>query len=51
MMLFIQKLPTDDWGDQEIELVLSEAFMVLFYFFIVDLKWKTLFGGSPNHLN
>ncbi len=39
MMLFLQKLPTEEWGDKEIELVLSEAFM-----------WKTLFSGSPNHL-
>jgi TBC1 domain family member 2 len=31
MMLFLQRLPTEDWGNQEIELVLSEAFMVCLF--------------------
>lgn len=52
MMMFLQKLPTEDWGDLEIELVLSEAFMVCVIFGQFDnFQWKSLFGESPNHLN
>ena len=40
IMMFIQNLPTHDWGDKEIELLLSEAFML-----------KSLFQNSPSHLN
>ncbi|KAJ3241629.1 GTPase-activating protein [Chytriomyces hyalinus] len=36
---FLQSCPTATWGDRDIELLLSEAFM-----------WKSLFGSSPNHL-
>ncbi|KAJ3209426.1 GTPase-activating protein [Entophlyctis luteolus] len=36
---FLQSAPTADWGDRDIELLLSEAFM-----------WKSLFGSSPQHL-
>eukprot|EP00128_Syssomonas_multiformis_P013458 Colp12_sorted_trinity150504_noHs@2879 len=39
IMLFLQNLPTDDWTDKDIELLLSEAYM-----------WKTLFQDSPSHL-
>ena len=33
-------MPTDDWGDREIEILLSSAFVL-----------STLFGGSEAHLN
>ncbi|KAJ3028690.1 UNVERIFIED_CONTAM: GTPase-activating protein [Siphonaria sp. JEL0065] len=36
---FLQSTPTSTWGDRDIELLLSEAFM-----------WKSLFGSSPQHL-
>ncbi|ORY39113.1 RabGAP/TBC [Rhizoclosmatium globosum] len=36
---FLQAAPTASWGDRDIELLLSEAFM-----------WKALFGSSPQHL-
>ncbi|KAI9221512.1 rab-GTPase-TBC domain-containing protein [Blastocladiella britannica] len=39
IMLFLQSPPTKDWGDKDIELLLSEAFM-----------WKSLFHNSPSHL-
>ncbi|KAF9087049.1 GTPase-activating protein [Mortierella sp. GBA35] len=39
IMLFLQDVPTDDWQEKEIELLLSEAFM-----------WKSLFHASPMHL-
>ncbi|KAF9437382.1 GTPase-activating protein [Entomortierella beljakovae] len=39
IMLFLQDVPTDDWQDKDIELLLSEAFM-----------WKSLFHASPMHL-
>ncbi|KAF9101914.1 GTPase-activating protein [Mortierella sp. AM989] len=39
IMLFLQDVPTDDWQDKDIELLLSEAFM-----------WKSLFHSSPMHL-
>ena len=35
-----QNMPTDDWGDREIEILLSSAFVL-----------STLFGGSEAHLN
>ena len=37
---FMQNMPTDDWGDREIEILLSSAFVL-----------STLFGGSEAHLN
>ncbi|KAL9179512.1 hypothetical protein ACHAXT_008802 [Thalassiosira profunda] len=37
---FMQNMPTDDWGDREIEVLLSSAFVL-----------STLFGGSEAHLN
>jgi len=40
MVLFLQHLPTDNWGDNELELILSKAHM-----------WKSMFGRSPSHLN
>ena len=37
---FMQQVPTDDWGETEIEMLLSQAFVL-----------STLFGGSEAHLN
>ena len=35
-----QNMPTDNWGDREVEILLSSAFVL-----------STLFGGSDAHLN
>ncbi|KAF9406491.1 GTPase-activating protein [Podila epigama] len=40
IMLFLQDVPTDDWQEKDIELLLSEAFM-----------WKSLFHSAPMHLS
>lgn len=37
---FMQNMPTEDWTDREIEILLSSAFVL-----------STLFGGSEAHLN
>lgn len=37
---FMQQVPTDDWGETEIEMLLSQAYVL-----------STLFGGSVAHLN
>ncbi|KAL7527211.1 hypothetical protein ACHAXR_001850, partial [Thalassiosira sp. AJA248-18] len=37
---FMQNMPTDDWGDREVEVLLSSAFVL-----------STLFRGSEAHLN
>jgi hypothetical protein len=39
IMMHLQNVPTSDWGEKEIELLLSEAFM-----------WKSLFHNSKAHL-
>ncbi|CRG84646.1 GTPase-activating protein gyp1 [Talaromyces islandicus] len=39
IMMFLQALPTKDWTDKEIELLLSEAFI-----------WQSLFQDSSAHL-
>ncbi|KAG9444683.1 hypothetical protein H6P81_016023 [Aristolochia fimbriata] len=39
MVMFLQHLPTQNWTDQELEMVLSRAYM-----------WHTMFENSPNHL-
>eukprot|EP00850_Spirogloea_muscicola_P001293 SM000005S17090 [mRNA] locus=s5:77354:80457:- [translate_table: standard] len=39
MVLFLQHLPTRRWSHQELEMVLSRAFM-----------WRVMFDRSPNHL-
>lgn len=39
IMMFLQSLPTREWTEKDIELLLSEAFI-----------WKSLFGGSAAHL-
>lgn len=36
---FMQSVPTEDWGETEIEMLLSQAFVL-----------STLFGGSDAHL-
>ncbi|CAO2821808.1 unnamed protein product [Amaranthus hypochondriacus] len=39
MVMFLQHLPTLNWTDQELEMVLSRAYM-----------WHTMFNSSPSHL-
>lgn len=39
IMMFLQALPTREWTEKDIEMLLSEAFI-----------WKSLFGGSAAHL-
>ncbi|KAK7341554.1 hypothetical protein VNO80_24488 [Phaseolus coccineus] len=39
LVMFLQNLPTDNWTHQELEMVLSRAFM-----------WHTMFNNSPSHL-
>ncbi|SAM03061.1 hypothetical protein [Absidia glauca] len=39
VMIFLQQLPTEDWQEKDVELLLSEAYM-----------WKTLFHNAPSHL-
>ena len=36
---FMQNMPTGDWGDSEVEIVLSQAYVL-----------STLFDGSDAHL-
>ena len=38
-MILLQSLPTQDWGEKEVEMLLSEAFML-----------KSLFHNSQAHL-
>jgi len=38
-MMFLQALPTKEWTEKDIELLLSEAYI-----------WKSLFMGSAAHL-
>ena len=37
---FMQQVPTEDWEETEIEMLLSQAYVL-----------STLFGGSDAHLN
>lgn len=37
--MFLQRLPTADWGEKDIEMLLSEAYI-----------WQSLFKGSAAHL-
>lgn len=37
--MFLQSLPTKEWGEKDVELLLSEAFI-----------WKSLFEGSQAHV-
>jgi TBC1 domain family member 2 len=39
VMMFLQSLPTRDWTEKDIELLLSEAYI-----------WQSLFKGSSAHL-
>jgi TBC1 domain family member 2 len=39
IMMFLQALPTRQWTEKDIELLLSEAFI-----------WQSLFRGSSAHL-
>lgn len=39
ILMFLQALPTRDWNEKDIELLLSEAFI-----------WQSLFRGSRAHL-
>ncbi|KAI8341542.1 hypothetical protein BC941DRAFT_208926 [Chlamydoabsidia padenii] len=39
VMIFLQQLPTQDWQEKDVELLLSEAYM-----------WKSLFHNAPSHL-
>ncbi|KAI8145440.1 rab-GTPase-TBC domain-containing protein [Fennellomyces sp. T-0311] len=39
IMIFLQQLPTQDWHEQDVEMLLSEAYM-----------WKSLFHNAPSHL-
>jgi TBC1 domain family member 2 len=38
-MMFLQSLPTRDWTEKDIELLLSEAYI-----------WQSLFKGSAAHV-
>ncbi|KAK4421542.1 GTPase-activating protein gyp1 [Sesamum alatum] len=38
MVMFLQHVPTQNWGDVELEMVLSQAYM-----------WHTMFNNSPSH--
>ncbi|CAL0332447.1 unnamed protein product [Lupinus luteus] len=40
LVMFLQHLPTQNWTEQELEMVLSRAFM-----------WHSMFNSSPNHLS
>lgn len=37
--MFLQSLPTKEWGEKDVELLLSEAFI-----------WKSLFEGARAHV-
>jgi TBC1 domain family member 2 len=39
IMMFLQALPTKEWTEKDVELLLSEAFI-----------WQSLFRGSSAHL-
>lgn len=39
VMMFLQALPTREWTEKDVELLLSEAFI-----------WQSLFRGSSAHL-
>ena len=40
LILFLQKLPTTDWGEKEVESVLSRAYM-----------WRASFDHARSHLS
>lgn len=39
LVMFLQHLPTQNWTHQELEMVLSRAYM-----------WHSMFNSSPSHL-
>ena len=39
LLLFLQHLPTNDWTEDSIEMLLSQAYL-----------WKTLYNESPSHI-
>lgn len=39
LVMFLQHLPTHNWADQELEMVLSRAYV-----------WHSMFNNSPSHL-
>jgi hypothetical protein len=39
LIMLVQKMPTSEWGENEIETVLSRAFM-----------WRATFGNARRHL-
>jgi hypothetical protein len=40
ILMFLQDLPTGEWGEEEVEPILAQAFIL-----------STLFENSPSHLN
>lgn len=40
IFIFLQNLPTDDWGEDEVETILSQSYIL-----------STLFDNASNHLN
>ncbi len=39
LVMFLQRLPTQDWTTKDIDVLLSQAYL-----------WKSIFGASPSHL-
>lgn len=56
--MFLQALPTQSWGEKEIELLLSEAYAFFEFFFYsrestnhtCRFIWQSLFRNSAAHL-
>lgn len=39
LVMFLQNLPTQNWSEKNMDIILSQAYM-----------WRTIFGQSPSHL-
>eukprot|EP00171_Calliarthron_tuberculosum_P010323 IDg10323t1 len=39
LVMFLQRLPTQDWTNKDIDILLSQAYM-----------WRSIFGAAPSHL-
>lgn len=39
LVMFLQNLPTQNWTEKNIDIILSQAYL-----------WRTIFGASPSHL-
>lgn len=39
LVMFLQNLPTQQWTDKNMDIILSQAYM-----------WRTIFGAAPSHL-